>query len=725
MSDKETNTPQPPEPPSEGKSPNETDAVKSAPASLGEEELKKYLKGRAGKETVGILSELIQGQKVAAVYIDARSGGVFFQGEAKVGGDVVGRDQAKSGARIYKETVQAAVGQVLANDLKKINTVYLPSPLYDTAQKKITKNRLLLLYGRAHTGKWTTALQLLSKQHPDNVVELDPAASQEQIIEAIDEARGYIIDSLSIESAERLTPFSLSRLSERLREKGTYLAITLDERVNLPSHLLATYGVYWEPPTDTTELLKKHLAWYAPQVSAQKRNRILAENDVKPLLEVRFLPGEIDRLAELLGEHLKGEFDLASALSRFTARAREQVKNWFDENTNLEDRLFMLSVSIFNGASYQSVNEAEKRLQALFPQDDTPTSPSAVFGSSRGQRVRRIGAQLKQGFTYNDMGRVPIEIIELDNPSIQPATLQFAWNEYDRLRDIMSTWLYESVFDAGTDVRIRAAAAVGELCKQDFHDIRRKIILPWSNHPNPAVRSAAAFALGIPAWESETAPLVLNLLHHWSTLKNNWKLCWTACAAHGGLVGLRFPDAALRDLRHIAQTGDLRLLDVLSQSMNNLFDAGETVPEYHSKVLAELHNWAQETKNIDGIFAIFIFLGIAESSRQKADPEGEPWPTILKLAGSQTDMSTHILKLWQTAFKIKASRSIAYMVFENWLKLCQQDMRLSNDCVHLAKEIIKDEGHGKAGRLHAYLTRWQSQPETEEIANTILKEIQI
>jgi hypothetical protein len=48
------------------------------------------------KDVARTVAELLRGQQIASVYIDGRSGGVFFGGKARITGDVVGRDQTKT-----------------------------------------------------------------------------------------------------------------------------------------------------------------------------------------------------------------------------------------------------------------------------------------------------------------------------------------------------------------------------------------------------------------------------------------------------------------------------------------------------------------------------------------------------------------------------------------------------------------------------------------------------
>lgn len=701
--------------------PSEPDADENLrPAQdVNEKDLHNLLKDK----DLSTLSELFKGQKIALNYIeytDRRSGGVFFNAEAQIDGDVVGRSQSKRQIE-FEEKVGQAVSQVYRVDLEKIKEVYIKPESYDGALEILRERHVVILWGRVHMGKWTTALHLLNTQHKGMIFELDPAASVESLDFSENTEQGYVIDTFSPEIAEKMTAFQLGRVSAQLKKSGGHLVITVDDRIKLQRENLAAYIVIWDSIPDASLILQAHLRWYANDTTTiQKVEKIAAQKDVQDSIGASMLPNEFDRIAHILVEAALGKLTVPEALERFSAQTQNQVERWFAEHESLDDRLFILSTTVFNGASYQTILDAEKRLRSYFPNDNEQTpKATSIFSSTRTQRIQRVGASLQAGYEDTEFGRSPIDVVELNNPTIQPAILRYVWKEFDHLRDILVTWLKQSVFDAPFDTRIRAAAAAGELSKHDFTYIRREILLLWATDSNALVRASAAFSLGIPAWESDKAPLVLGLLHHWSTIPN-WRLCWTAGVAYGSLVGLRFPDAALRDLYHIAKTGDLRLLGVLTQSTRNLFDAGENVPEYRKKVLASLSNWTKGKKEIAGLFGLFVFLNIAQFSRVKSDPEGEPWPALLWLIDQDAEIAEHVFTLFSRSLEQKSSRSLALNTVNSWVQTVQKDSRLFDNLLDVVKQIATREEKGKEGRLKASLLHWKEQSETDQIALRLL-----
>ena len=132
-----------------------TDVVseEEQPHPVSEEELAKLIQD---KEVASILSELIRSQKLVSVYIDARSGGVFFGGPAYVGGDVVGRDQIKTTHEVHFHgpvtgPVHAGSGDIHIDTRRSAPDVASLAELFATLKQEVT--------AQAPPGMKTKALQ--------------------------------------------------------------------------------------------------------------------------------------------------------------------------------------------------------------------------------------------------------------------------------------------------------------------------------------------------------------------------------------------------------------------------------------------------------------------------------------------------------------------------------------------------------------------------------------
>ncbi|RIK28119.1 MAG: hypothetical protein DCC55_38965, partial [Chloroflexi bacterium] len=168
----------------------------AAPQELSQDE---WLKAIRDPKVAHIVNEVLRGRQIASVYIDARSGGAFFSGETRIEGDVVSGGRAYRtqfgasvsgtihtgsgdlrGERQTRETTGGFAGRVLAETLRKINTVYVAPNAYPHASQLLEERHLLILWGPTHGGKWTSALHLLASFHKDALFELDPTVTFEQ-----------------------------------------------------------------------------------------------------------------------------------------------------------------------------------------------------------------------------------------------------------------------------------------------------------------------------------------------------------------------------------------------------------------------------------------------------------------------------------------------------------------------------------------------------------------
>lgn len=404
--------------------------------------------------------------------------------------------------------------------------------------------------------------------------------------------------------------------------------------------------------------------------------------------------------------------------------ATDKVAKWLDDNSSIEDRVLLLSVAVFNGASVQIITDAQKMLQRLVSENDPERkSKTVLFESSIHKRLENIGANVKDGNEDTQYGRIRAKIVELDDPSLSPVIVKYYWDEFkfDTFHELLIRWLRDSVENTPFQMRVRAAVAVGELLKIDFRSIELAILNNWATSSNPTTRASAAIAISIPALEDEWSSQILKLLHYWSTV-NNWRFCWTATATYGGPLGQRFPVEALKDLKHIAKTGDMRLIGVLTQSISNLFDEGETNKDLYEKVLNSLVDWTEKPKEVQETIGLFVFLNLARNSRIKADPDGDDWFTLLCLLQKRDQYpSKQILSLWRRALNSKQSRIDAIKILVEWVKAVDKDARLYEPLEWLLVEISASGESREHERLRHYLLKMEEEPETSATAERLLR----
>ncbi|WP_026730995.1 hypothetical protein [Fischerella sp. PCC 9605] len=695
-----------------------------------------FFKKLLGEDTARNINESLQWQGAANIYIDARSGGAYFANQVDIEGDIVGGNQTKS---IKRSSVKDIAGQVLSADIEKVRSVYVETTSYQQAKRILKEKHVLILWGDSKFGKQTTAIHLLSHLKTEEIFEIDPGVEDLSLFQC-QAKQVYVIDTLASDSAYKLSSYLLKGLNHKLRQQDSYLVITVDSRVRLSPEALGDYILNWSELPNNEELLEKHLAWYFKDQSMLDNSHSLIESEsVRQLLNHYLLPGEVDQLAEILAKVVRKELEPEEALARFSVRVREQVESWFEkeENQDLSKYVFMITLAVLSGSSYQAVVDASQRLQFLIkpPLDGKEVADAEpLFNRRRSQWLKDVCAHLTDGYENTEFGRSRVELIELDNPRFQPAVLHYVWKEYDRLREPLLLWLCELGSHPSFEVRIRAAAAVGELSKYAFGFVLDKVLRPWANCEDRRLQRLAAQAISIPVFESDLAPQVLGLLHHWSTV-NNPNLRWTATAAYGGYVGLRFPDIALRDLFAIAKSGDRLLFLALAESVVILFEAGQFLPGQYLKVLNTLQVWTEQTKtNMTNQLSLGIFLLLMREPKVPPEFNNSHLPTLLWLLWEEYEfVQEHpktertyekiVTDLLRSSLNLKLTRKLVLDELHNWLKLVDFDRRLLPVLWRIIYLLVNQGIERERERILKYLQRW-ADVEQANAASKILSKIQ-
>jgi len=657
-----------------------------------------------------LLERLSESQSAALVYFDHRSE-VIFNREAHITGDIVGRDQQKQGAIASVLSSSTAVaGYVPGKDREKASSVYSPPSGHDRARAALAEKHVLILLGLARRGKWTAALELLREVQPGRVIEIKPDAAVDDLLSVgFERGKAYVIDTLSSDTCQNLTVASLGRLSELLRKANSYLVITIDKSVSLSESVLGAYLANWDELPNPRRVLEAHIKWMLDEAHRTPALKLADSAQVLKLLEGQLVPGEVDCLADLLVRVSRGSFNLAEGLSQFETSALQSLKEWYRSHDSLDQHAFMISIAVLNGSAYEVIAGASKRLASLIRESlgGATLQADAPFLKPRSSRLEETCARIVDGYAKTEFGRCPVELVMLNNPAYQSCVLQHVWSELDWLRVPLALWLQNLDQFGGMDDRAKAAAAVGELCKLDFAGTVAGIIRPWANDPDPEVRAAAAFALSIPAWNAGRAPHVLKLLHHWSTLKNNWRLNWTAAAAYGGLAGQRFPNVALRELLAMASGGDSRIRSIAGSSLLRLLVLLEGEPGACLGLLVALADATAEDRPTKAARnALHLFLELLQAETSSADPAEKTWPMLLRASRREVACRDLVVSLWRRALNEKTTRRAALEILRTHVNRSEEVPELYKAVEAIIFDVARNGISRETRRLLYHLNSW-------------------
>lgn len=651
-----------------------------------------------------LASEYNQSEEVNQVYIDRRSG-VFFAAEARVDGNISG-NVLQHLARGYSNFTD----QISSEFVEYIKDVYVATQHDHKAMKILQSERILILQGPVHTGKWSSAIHLLASCSLDSLFEISPDTNLKDIAKIdFEEKSGYLIDDLSLKKSGELNLSLLRTLGRQLSRQRGYLIITLDVYHSIPVEIERDYLAKTQLPNEELRerILDSHISYHTREQSVQETSwELIKDGQLSEVFSQSIYPHDLAYLADVSVQVSEGKAKIDNVISEFEGNANSLAKEWFQKHTDIKERALMLTVAVLNGAKKEYITIAHQEFYNLILDNMEPEfdpEPFYDIWESVEDRLKVISAHLVNDFEITEFGRNPIKRVVLQSQALQAAVLDYVWNNFDQLGQLLLTWLQGLGHNPYLDIRLRAAAAAGELSKHDFGAVRKNVLIPWAQHSHNNVRRLVGFSLGIPIWNSSSAPNVLGLLNHWSTLKNNPSLSWTAAAAYGGLVGQRFPSTAINRLQHIARLYGERFSWVITGSMITLFEMGGA---YYGRVLESLVDWTQDKKNKSYILGLNLFLQLASGSKVTADPEGDYWPTLLWLAQVDEIYLQKIVLLWRRVLNEKNTRKQALTVLNKWFVQNDDDARLEETLGTIVLTIIRNGSAKEKERLKYYLTLW-------------------
>jgi hypothetical protein len=686
---------------------SETSVSKNLAEGLGE-----FLKTKSDK-TQNFHDLLQQGLGVATVYIDNRSGGIHVGGDASFAGDASGRDiKVNTTVTPNGSSAKGIAGQVAPVDIKKISSVYIQTDYYTQAQNILTEKHILIIRGDAHLGKWSTAINLLSGLHAEGILEIDPIIEDLNSFECTAQ-QGYVIDGFAPESDLKLRSWVLNNLSRKFQERNSHLIITIDSSIPISLEDLDGYIVHWEHLPSITELLKKHLEWYLPSEKLTDGYALIQTEEICKLLQQnKLLLGDIDRLAKLLLEVIKEKLTLTQALSRFSLEVDKQVVNWFENNPNLKQRVFMIALAVLSGATYNTVLEASQKLQFIakpISEEDESSKREIELNTKLPDELKAIYAHLEKGYENSEYGSREVELIVFDISQFQPAILSYVWKVLYNWREPLLVWLYQLGSHPNFQVRIRATAALGELSKHDFGLVIEKVVRPWAKSETQELQQLAAICLSICMFEDRLSTPVLKLLKHWSNLGNNPSFAQTVIAAYSG-VGIVFPGNALNDLLEIAKSGNISIFFAVAQSIVNLFKAGQ-----YTAVLQSIKLWTDEAQSSRiHLLGLVVFVELIRTGENTNNFNHSEPPTLLWLANDAEGKKVYpeiITELLKRSLNLKVTRTHALNGIHKWLDYTDYNDRFYSLLGRVIYDLAKDRSKGRdlseeGKRIISYLKRW-------------------
>lgn len=591
--------------------------------------------------------------------------------------------------------------------------------------------KVVVLRAAAGYGKLALAVWLLADRAGfGKVFRFGPGVDIGKLaVDGLSKDAGYVLDDLSSTAAASLTSFDLERLVSAFGKLNGRLIITVRPETQFTDGDINRYVLDLTGRPQPRAVLERHVTWrLGPGTRAAE---LLGRRDVAQLVADE-LPdtAPLQKAADLarLIADASGRPDqlVAVVRQRLTTLGDNDFTTWFDGLTDLYLKCFAISLAIFNGLPYEMVADTGLLLLKKFDvASATAVANKAVpeaadpFGDSRGTRLHKLRAHVDRAEVPTIYGKVPAEVVWYVDTSFPARVLRHVWQEHDRARNGLITWLRDLGGHQSQTVRIRAATAVGVLTTFAYDHMRHEVLARWAASNDVYRREAAAVALVGPA-EDDDAGLrkaVHNLVEEWSRDSENLRA--TAARAYGTAIGLKNLGPALASLERIAvddNNDDFDVVQAVCVSLAELVAHGST--EVNGRVLNLVRKWAVSRKPLQRVVAHLAFMYTAADLLVQR-PDGVTWPSLLWFAYDHREHHHVIAELWARSLSSN-DYDLALTVLDEWAEYVEKDATARRAFIGLMRTAC---AHSRVPyRLRGRAQRWL-KPDSDTKARVTAAEL--
>ncbi|MGQ0841404.1 hypothetical protein [Actinokineospora sp.] len=663
----------------------------STAAPSSREEALNQLRGDSAERLDTVRSGQILNRGIDRLGLDSRvTHANVFMGDFAVMGDFA------TGGRPGRSAPRAPARSLIsAAHIAEHTECFVEPSAFAEAVELLDTNNLLFVSARRGTGRYTTALALLTRVL--GVHGLEPTiysltghvlgnaswrmpATQTGFV-VVDDTRG------SAKSAsESVDDGWLARTGEVLREGGSYLVvITGPLRGSLATASRRDDFVlqHLDVP-DPVDIVRRRVRGAIPDLSADDVDQRLAATSLGELLDERDEPRFATRAATAVIDALRADGDLDEALAKLRD-PEGQVSEWLGGDPPVQEIAFTLATAVLEESSYLTVSDAAIALHGQLSAGAN-SSPRYL----RALLAERSWIELAGS---EDRPQAP-RIVRFRHADLRGAVLAQVWYELDGTRPKILEWLGKLVDHADIEVRARAAMAAGILAAGDFQHGLHRYLMPWAAAKSAVRRQSAALALSIVGAFTDHTPKVWSLLEQWADLVRSTSghatLSATAALAVGGPLGDDDPQRALRLLRTLVCEGDWDLLEPSALSAHLLIERGR-----QRQVLDALLEWTAGGGTDEPVVkALLVFVVAARESGSPTDNPATDRPALLRTAHLHRES---LPELWGRALSCEPVRPLALDALREWVHVV--------DRVPAAHAVVLDMVAGIADRGAADLER--------------------
>lgn len=448
-----------------------------------------------------------------------------------------------------------AVGKFGAAEISAALEGFVSPPGFDDALDALLQDRVVVLCGRAGTGREAGAIALLSAITEGSLIQMPTVVTVDELAGwDYEKGAGYLVVDRVRESGAAMN-FNWRTVRERVAgECGAYLVVTTTQAP--PREAATVRHVAWTPPL-LDDVLRAHL----PGVG---------EDDIGALVGAIPVDWTMATVARLARRVAAGE-DRTAVLEEFDVASFAQVDSWFGDGRTRSEILDVTALAFAEGCNRRTFESLRTKLADCLEDWGTPARPA---GQRRSAEVAPPASRQRLA----DL----VEVRQLQVGHETRRALLFAVPEYRRhvlaqltdrygidFWDGVQEWLEDVV---GEEVDLAEVAhGLALFAAADVEEVRSSYLEPWAAAELGIVgQITAAYALWFMCLDEALSAVALQTAIGWTNDDRSLPRRWTACLALSGELGAQYPADAARRLWQLVTQGT-ELTSDGCQALANLF----------------------------------------------------------------------------------------------------------------------------------------------------------
>lgn len=640
-------------------------------------------------------------------------------------------------------------------------TAFARPSCYEAGSHQLERLNLAMLTGRPGFGRPSFAVAALSQLVVrEKIYRIDAQIDLGTIdFSGLPKDSGFLIENFDTRLLNG-GAVRFDRLADDFRSRGSYLVLTGRPQSGLLD--VNRYIVDAREPASAAEIFKAQYLWFRDNpdgwtVPPGNGTRLpadpLADENVAAMLDTVVRVGQRSGVITELARRL-AQAGLSDDVRRWVdGHLGDRFTQWISRLSDPDEIAFVLALAILNGLPYRLVAQvAEDFAQDLRTvaadrrrarggdhgrdrdrdnnrdpdrgnerdrdRDEVGTTAGfRVLGPGRAALLAGAGAEIFEGTEDSGYGLAPVEAVRFATEGYARRVLDWVWREHVHLHDPLTAWLDALSHHPVRQVRTRVGAAAGLLGTHGFDQVRRTMLLQWTDTPRQ--REAVVSALRVLSGESEFAGHARRLALDWGTHSRHLGRQLTAVQAWGSGIGAETPMLALDALADCVET--LPQPHTVDPLLRKFFGGGSlaravvvnllqlsTQGEAHAAaVLERIAEWSTAEDPRLRAVAAEGFLLLAARGVAIDHEAGWVRPLPLMLAMRGTAIAERVAALARHAFDTPYLYERAAEILRGWYARAEDDPELAAVLAEVVIRIPRDEEDEQL--LADLVERWEPE----------------